>query len=270
MPHKSGIRAAMAVALGGLSLSAAVAAEDGTFSEYRDMFGDANPAVFVIDEGASIWAEARGPNKVSLEQCDLGLGPGVVEGAYAQLPRYFEDADRVMDLETRLIYCMVELQGFDRAEITADPYSGRGETDTTLEALAAYVASESEGKTIDIPQSHPAEKQAYKAGEALFWHRAGPYDFACATCHRQDGKRVRLQDLPNLTTADGARSSYPDWPAYRISQGVVRTMEWRMRNCMRQQRLPMLKVGSEAAVNIITYMGVNANGGTMAAPGLKR
>lgn len=270
MARKPSPLSALATALCGLTLSAAFAQDDGTFSEYREMFGDDNPAVFVIDEGAAIWSEARGPEEVSLEQCDLGLGPGKVEGAYAQLPRYFEDADRVMDLETRLIHCMVELQGFDRDEITADPYSGRGETDSTLEALAAYVASESEGKTIDIPQSHPAEKQAYKAGEALFWHRAGPYDFACATCHRQDGKRVRLQDLPNLTTAEGARSSYPDWPAYRISQGVVRTMEWRMRNCMRQQRLPMLKVGSEAAVSIITYMGVNANGGTMAAPGLKR
>ena len=52
-----------------------------------------------------------GPNKVSLEQCDLGLGPGVVKGAYAQLPRYFADADRVMDLETRLVWCMVDAAG---------------------------------------------------------------------------------------------------------------------------------------------------------------
>ncbi len=32
-----------------------------------------------------------------------GSGPGVVKGAYAQMPRYFADADRVMDLETRLV-----------------------------------------------------------------------------------------------------------------------------------------------------------------------
>ena len=52
---------------------------------------------------------------------------------------------------------------------------------TEMEALVAYVADASQGSKVAVPQSHPEEKAAYKAGEALFYHRAGPYDFSCAT-----------------------------------------------------------------------------------------
>ena len=51
------------------------------------------------------------PSKVSFERCDLGLGPGVVKGAYARLPRYFADAGKVMDLETRLSVLHVDAAG---------------------------------------------------------------------------------------------------------------------------------------------------------------
>ena len=34
----------------------------------------------------------RGAKNVSLEGCDLGEGPGKLDGAYAKLPRYFTDA----------------------------------------------------------------------------------------------------------------------------------------------------------------------------------
>ena len=58
-----------------------------------------NPADFNIDDGKKLWSEKAGPKHASLERCDLGLGPGVVKGAYAQLPRYFADTGRVQDLE---------------------------------------------------------------------------------------------------------------------------------------------------------------------------
>ena len=65
--------------------------------------------------------EARAEH-VSLEQCDLGKGPGKLDGAFAELPRYFADADKVMDLETRLLWCMEKLQGFNRADLVRRPH----------------------------------------------------------------------------------------------------------------------------------------------------
>ena len=123
---------------------------------------------------------------------------------------------------------------------------------------------------INIPQSHRKEKESYARGRQMFYFRGGPYDFSCASCHGEDGKRIRLQDLPNLTKIEPARAAFSQWPAYRVSQGAVRTMQWRLYDCFRQQRFPELQYLSPASVDLIMFMGVNANGGRMAAPAIKR
>jgi sulfur-oxidizing protein SoxA len=48
--------------------------------------------------GEELWRKPAGPRNVSLEGCDLGVGAGVVEGAYARLPRYFPDTGKVQHL----------------------------------------------------------------------------------------------------------------------------------------------------------------------------
>ena len=83
--------------------------------KYQRMIADSSPAELYELQGEELWKKPRGPRNVPLERCDLGLGAGVVKGAYARLPRYFKDADRVMDLETRLLHCMTSLQGRSRA-----------------------------------------------------------------------------------------------------------------------------------------------------------
>jgi len=237
--------------------------------QYREAVADSNPGELWEIRGEELWKARRGPAQVSLERCDLGRGPGVVAGAYASLPRYFADAGRVMDLESRLLYCMITLQGFSRDEALARPF-GDGERRSDFEALAAYVAAQSRGWKMDIPLSRPEEQAAYREGARIFVYRAGTHDFACATCHGQSGKRIRLQDLPNLADPADARRAYTSWPAYRVSQGEMRTMQWRLNDCFRQQRFPELVYGSEVSVALTMYLARNANGGVLAAPGVKR
>jgi len=251
-------------------LTGTASADDGMFDEYREMMGDDSPAVFVIDEGEEYWYETQGPKAASLEACDLGLGPGVVEGAYAGFPRFFEDAGRVMDIEARLQHCMIELQGRSAEEVNRKPYSLRGDMGTEMEALVAWLADQSAGMAVNPGQVTPEEQASYALGEQIFFYRAGPHDFSCATCHGQNDVRIRLQALANLTTHEGAAEAYTSCPAYRISQSVVRTMGWRMRDCMRQQRLPELIMGSDASVALQMFLAVKASGAEMAAPGLKR
>lgn len=249
---------------------ARAAGEENIFAEYRAMFGDDNPAELVEMQGEELWNAARGPKQATLAGCDFGLGAGVIKGAYAQLPRWFADTGKVMDLETRLLHCMETLQGIDVSELRKHPYSEQGQPQTDLESLSAYIAAQSRGMPVAVPQSHPLELQAFADGAKFFNLRAGPHDFSCATCHSQEGKRIRLQALPQLNTPEGARTSFGTWPAYRIAQGAVRTIEWRMADCARQQRLPGLIHGSKVAIDLITYLGVQANGAEMTAPGLKR
>ena len=123
---------------------------------------------------------------------------------------------------------------------------------------------------ISPPLSNAKEKEAYELGKRMFMYRAGPYDFSCATCHSENGRRIRLQDLPNLTTHTGAARAYATGPAYRVSQGEFRSMQWRMNDCFRQQRFPEPDYGSEIVTALISYLAQMASGGTYDGPGIKR
>jgi sulfur-oxidizing protein SoxA len=255
-------------------LATAVLAQGNTADEiakYRQMLQDGNPAELVIMRGEDLWKQKRGPKQASLEQCDLGLGSGVVKGAYAQLPRHFSDTNQVMDFEARLVHCMVSLQGFDRAEVTRNPFSGAGQRQTDIEAITAFVVDQSRGVPVKVSQSHPMERAAFERGRQLFYMRGGPYDFSCAICHGVDGQRIRLQDLPNIShnKQDAARA-FTTWPAYRVSQGALRTMQWRLNDCFRQQRFPEPIFISQGTIDLITFLGVNASGAKMDSPAIKR
>ena len=239
-------------------------------AKYRAALQDGNPAELWEARGEGLWKEPAGPAKVSLEKCDLGLGAGVVKGAYAQLPKYFADADRVMDLESRIVWCKVKLQGISEADAKKQPFGAGNDRKADMEALVAYVTSESRGVKMNVPTSHPKEQAMYRLGEKMFYFRGGTHDFACATCHGEDGKRIRLQDLPNLTTKAGAQKAYTTWPAYRVSQGELRTFQWRLNDCFRQQRFPELVFGSDASIALTEFLAVNANGAAFDAPSIKR
>src|SRR5829696_251576 len=68
----------------------------------RQMLAEDNPGELWVERGQRLFYAKRGPKNASLEACDLGLGPGKLEGAFAQLPRYFADTGKVQDLESRL------------------------------------------------------------------------------------------------------------------------------------------------------------------------
>lgn len=259
------------IGLAALALGAGAQAQKSTadgIAEYRKMLEDGNPAELYEAKGEALWKQKRGPKNASLEKCDLGLGPGVVKGAFVTLPRYFPDTQKVQDLETRLVTCMATLQGFDAVEIAKTPF-GRGEM-ANVTALATWIASESRGMRFDLPQGNAAERESYQIGKRAFFFRGGTHDFSCASCHGDDGKRIRLQDLPNLTKNPGDGIGFAAWPAYRVSNGQMWSMQLRLNDCFRQQRFPYPGFGSEVTIALATYMGVNAKGAESIAPAIKR
>ena len=260
------ITAAVAAVMAGNVLAQKSAAEG--IAEYRAMLQDGNPAELFEAKGQELWKQKRGAKKESLEKCDLGKGPGVVKGAFVELPRYFADTKRVQDLESRLLTCMETLQGFNAAEIAKTPF-GKGEQ-SNVTALVAWISGESRGMKFNLPQDHVQEKTMYEVGKRLFFARGGTHDFACASCHGADDKRIRLQDLPNLTKQPGAGNGFGAWPAYRVSNGQLWGMQLRLNDCYRQQRFPYPLFGSDATIALGVYMGVNGKGGESIAPALKR
>ena len=268
-------RAAIAIAAGaGIATLAAYAqqqpaAASSGVEQYREMLGEDNPAELWEARGEELWKQKRGPKQASLEKCDLGLGPGVVKGAYTVLPKYFADTGRVEDLESRLVTCIVTLQGFTPQEAKKNPFANPGQK-VPMDALVAYVSAQSRGMKMNVSLDQPQEREAYEIGRKLFYYRAGPHDFGCVTCHGADNERIRLQELPNLTTPAGSQRAFTTWPAYRVSQGEVRSMQWRLNDCYRQARFPQLEFVSPASIALELYLAYNANGGVMNAPAVKR
>jgi L-cysteine S-thiosulfotransferase len=260
-----------------LGLSPPAIAQDAdtekAIERYRQMLKEdpwSNPGLLDSDRGEALWTTARGPKNATLERCDLGKGPGVVDGAFAELPRYFADAGRVMDVETRILWCMEQLQGFNPADLVKNPHPGGGQPVKELGAMATFVAHKSSGMKYAAKFDQPQEREAVALGEILFNRRSGPFDFACASCHAEAGKRIRLQGLPFLSEPAEARKVVGEWPAYRVSNTHVMTMQHRLLDCYWQMRMPRLELGSEASVALVAYLTKVAAGGEIAAPGLKR
>lgn len=262
-------------ALAACNVASAQQPADATEQEierYRAMISDpmANPAFLNVDRGEALWARPRGTKNVSLQGCDLGEGAGKLEGAYARLPRYFPDADRVMDLEQRLLWCMENVQGLDTKDVVKRRFSGPN-VGSDMEDLVAYIANKSSGMKFAITLTHPKEQEMYAVGEALFFRRSAILDFSCATCHGDEGKRIRLQGLPNLSKpGKTAQETLGSWPTYRVSQSQTRTMQHRLWDCYRQMRMPPPDYASDGITALTLYLTKQAEGGDILVPSIKR
>ena len=72
-----------------MPLASAQDETEKAIEKYRQMLKEdpwSNPGLLDSDRGEGLWKAAAGPNKVTLEKCDLGKGAGVVDGAFAELP----------------------------------------------------------------------------------------------------------------------------------------------------------------------------------------
>ena len=236
---------------------------------YQQMIAEGSPVELFELQGEELWKKPQGPKGVSLEQCDLGLGAGVVKGAYARLPRYFNDADRVMDLESRLLHCMMTLQGRKREEAALQVF-GNDDHPSEMELLSAYIAGQSRGARMSPGTTHPKEKKSYELGRRLFFHRAGAWDFSCASCHGEEGKRIRMQELPVLYKPEHARPVMATWPAYRVSNSQFKTLQWRLNDCYRQMRMPEPNFASELTVALTMFLTATGKDEPYRGPGTKR
>jgi sulfur-oxidizing protein SoxA len=194
---------ALAVAAGG---AAAQKSASQAIDEYRAMLADGNPADLFEAKGEGLWKQQRGPKNASLERCDLGKGPGVVKGAFVELPRYFADTGKVQDLETRLVTCMERLQGFDRRRHRRDGSSAAARWPRHRRSPPTWRPRIGGPSQFNLPQAHRAWSAPSTRPSKRIWSScAAAPTLRLRVLPRRDGKRIRLQDLPNLTKNPGRR-----------------------------------------------------------------
>jgi sulfur-oxidizing protein SoxA len=237
-----------------------------TQSEQNLMMMADSPAYWVAEEGEALFREKRGPNNASLESCDFGKGPGVVEGAYAEMPRYFKDTGKVMDLETRLVHCMTGIQGFPADDPAVSKLHG---SSSDMMRLQTWIGSKSSGYPWNPPMDHPLERAMRDAGKVLFYRRAGSLDFSCNTCHGETGKRIRASVLPNMNVPEEWTKAI-SWPAYRVGHQEVRSSQHRVRGCYWQMRQGQVTAGSDASIALISFWTDAARGQPAILPDMKR
>lgn len=216
------------------------------------------PGELYVAQGEELFFQVRGPKGKSLADCDWGgEGESGLEGAYARMPRFFEDTGKVEDLDSRIRSCMTRVQGLRPEDVKR----------SEVAAIAAFVASRSNGYPVRVALDHPQMRAMYQAGEALWYRRAGQMDFSCAVCHDHNPRRrIRLQTL--AAVKEDAVASH--WPAYRFSNDQLWTMEDRIRGCYSQVRVDPPDFYSDTIIALEVYLSYQANGSLVDSPGFVR
>ena len=86
-------------------------------------------------------------------------------------------------LETRILWCMEKLQGFNPADLVKRPHPGGGQPVKELGAMATYVASKSAGRNSPPSSIKPRKRMRSRSARRCSIRRSGAV-------------RFRLRDLP--------------------------------------------------------------------------
>ena len=190
--------ASLTLCLAGAGAQAQGSASEG-IARYREMLQDGNPAELVSARARSCGRPSAAPKNVSLEQCDLGQGRASSRARTRSCRATSPIPTRSWTTNRGWSAAWSTLQGMIATPITKSPYSGAGQRQTDIEALAAYgrrdvarhavqrAAGASEGEGV----VRARQPDVLTCAAARMTSRARP---ATAT----PAQRIRLQDLPNL------------------------------------------------------------------------
>ncbi len=223
-----------------------------------------------------VWYEVgkEAIKKYNLDKCDLGLGPGVFKGAAAQLPRYFADAGKVMDLETRVGWCLQKYAGMTQEQVlkfVRQCWGKSGNCVSDYDGIIMYLTMESNGQKINVNLKDPHVKRMYDIGKQVYYTRLGPWDFNCATCHAgKQEVRIRATKLWSMDRPGEVGQAVSIFPKYLVRWGLPMTMHYRYAECIRQMRWPEFIPHSDLGVALSTYLYGSANGTEIKAPGIGR
>ena len=197
----------------------------------------------------------------------LRLLPGSRQGrqGFAQLPRYFADTQGVEDLESRLMAYIVELQGFPREDIARTPLARLTKIGTWKRWQVSSVQVERH-ENERAPSPRPRIRKLQN-GRIPFPQAQRSAGLSCATCHSEERKRIRLQDLPNMTDATQLPAAVSTgWPAYRGTQSTVRTMRHRLYDCTGRCACQIWVMYPTCPFALTTYVNYRGHGGVIQLP----
>ena len=167
---------------------------------------------------------------------------------------------------------MEKLQGISAADYVKRPHPGGGQPVKELGAMATYVASKSAGQKFAAPLTHREGARGRRRSARRCSTAAPARSISPARpATRNSGLRIRLQGLPYL--AEKKEAAQGD----RRVAGLSRVVDPRDDDAAPALSIasgrcacPNCSSGSDASVALIAFLTQQADGGEIAAPGLKR
>lgn len=123
-----------------------------------------------------------------------------------------------------------------------------------LGTLTAYMRTLSDGMRMNIKVDGPKALEAFNDGKKTFFSRKGQLNFACASCHVQNGGNYLRSELISPALGHAVH-----WPVFRGGDTLV-TLQQRYDGCFRQVRAVPPAPGSVTMNNLEYFHSYISNG----------
>lgn len=257
MRHLSIAAALVSLALlGNANAEEKLSMSDADKKMYAELL-ESNPAEMDVAEGEQLFGEmttlADYAKMLGVKEKDL---PKYIAG----FPRYVEPAKKVVTLA----------QTVQMAAAQAGKPVPKLESKEMVK-MSAYVKSLANGQKTNIDvKANKHMVEMMKLGQQVFEERRGGRGLSCNNCHSPEivGQRLRMQQLPDLGAKETAAAG--TWPAYRMTQSQMVTLDKRMQQCMKNALLAEIPLGSHEIVALEVYVTNKTKGNPISIPSVKR
>lgn len=192
-----------------------------------------------VEAGRKLW-ETPFKNGKTYASC-LPNGGKMIAGNY---PMFDEAKGKVVTLIDAINNCRVA--NGEEAYKLGDK--------NTLGQLTAYMRTLSDGMLSNVKVEGPKAVAAYEDGKKTFFSRSGQLNFACATCHVQNGGNYLRSEL--LSPAVGHTVH---WPVFRGGDNLVQ-LQQRYVGCFKSVRAVSAPQGSTTLNNLEYFHSALSNG----------
>ena len=216
----------------------ALAFDDDSKAQY-DAIMEFPPYESEIEKGRKMWETPLKSGK-TYAQCMPNGGKNIA-GHY---PKFDQAKGKVVTLDNVINDCRVA--NGEQAYKVDDA--------KTMGLLMAYMRTLSDGMLSNVKVEGPKATAAYEDGKKTFYSRKGQLNFACASCHVQNGGNRLRSEL--ISPAIGHTVH---WPVFRGGDNLV-TLQKRYQGCLKSVRAVSPPADSETLNNLEYFHSAMSNG----------
>jgi len=209
----------------------------------------ANPGMFWVDQGRTLWARAEPASGKSCESCHQ---QSRMAASAIGFPKYSAAVGHLINLEQQINRCRSE-------HLKASPWAYESQE---LLAMTSFLSHLAKGRAIEVAIDGEAA-ESFKRGRQFFYQRRGQLNLSCANCHEQHaGDRLHGE-----TISQGQTNGFPVYRQLWQTLGSTHRMfAW----CNEAVRAEPYAAGSREYVDLELYERWRGRGLKVESPAVRR